>query len=179
MILQAPQKMQPGEAILLTLLYYLPKKPSFLTCNLLFRNCVPGSLAADKVKGKILVCDNSDGEYSAAEKAQMIIKTQHGSGIVIIDEEAISVASNYGSSPVAAVTKKDADLILSYINTTKNPVATILATKTVTKYKPAPAIAYFSARGPTISNINLLKVKNIPNAMSSLFTSSFGVIDIS
>lgn len=155
--------MQPGEAMLLTLLYYLTEKPSFcisfLTYNLLFRNCVPGSLVANKVKGKIIVCDNSDGEYSVTEKAEMIIKTQLGSGVVIIDEEAISLASNYGSSPVAAVTKKDVDLILSYINTTKNPVATVLATKTVTKYKPAPAIAFFSARGPTISNINLLKVK--------------------
>lgn len=121
------------------------------------RNCVPGSLVADKVKGKIIVCDNSDGEYSVTEKAQMIIATQLGSGVVIIDEDALSVASNYGSSPVAAVTKKDAAVILSYINTTNNPVATILATKTVTKYKPAPAVAYFSARGPTISNINLLK----------------------
>lgn len=41
----------------------------------------------------------------------------------------------------------------------RNPVATILPTVSVTKYKPAPVIAYFSARGPSPLTRNILKVK--------------------
>ena len=41
-----------------------------------------------------------------------------------------------------------------------NPVGTVLATKTVTNYKPAPIMAYFSSRGPAYSTKNILKVQS-------------------
>lgn len=37
------------------------------------------------------------------------------------------------------------------------PVATILPTVLVTKYSPAPAVAYFSSRGPSTQTENILK----------------------
>lgn len=40
-------------------------------------------------------------------------------------------------------------------------MATILPTETVTDYKPAPTIAYFSARGPSYATKNILKVKSL------------------
>ncbi|CAI0382517.1 unnamed protein product [Linum tenue] len=42
-------------------------------------------------------------------------------------------------------------------NLIRNPVATILATVATPKYKPAPEIAYFSARGPSQNSENLIK----------------------
>ncbi|XP_071924255.1 CO(2)-response secreted protease-like [Coffea arabica] len=120
------------------------------------RTCIPGALDKDKVKGKIIVCENSDGEYSPKEKLQTVI-SQGGIGVVLIDDDATTVASIYGSSPLATVTKKDGSEIISYINSTRNPTATILPTVTVTKYTPAPSIAYFSARGPAFNTRNLLK----------------------
>lgn len=39
-----------------------------------------------------------------------------------------------------------------------NPVATILPTEVVPNFKPAPAVAYFSSRGPTYGITSLLKV---------------------
>lgn len=40
----------------------------------------------------------------------------------------------------------------------RNPVATILPTVDVTGYKPAPVVAYFSARGPGGLTEGILKV---------------------
>lgn len=39
------------------------------------------------------------------------------------------------------------------------PVATITPTITVTEYKPAPVVAYFSSRGPSAQTGNILKVE--------------------
>lgn len=57
--------------------------------------------------------------------------------------------------PVRSIPNSSAEL-------PRDPVATILPTVTVTKYKPAPSIAYFSARGPAYNTKNLLKVKICP-----------------
>ncbi|KAL3514801.1 hypothetical protein ACH5RR_027518 [Cinchona calisaya] len=118
--------------------------------------CFPGSLNQKKVKGKILVCEDSDGVYSPREKLQAIL-SQGGIGLLLINDDLTHVASLYGSLPVATVTSEDGADILSYINSTRNPVATILPTRTVTEYKPAPSIAYFSSRGPAYSTENLIK----------------------
>ena len=83
-----------------------------------FRTCIPGALDKDKVKGKIIVCENSDGEYSPKEKLQTVI-SQGGIGVVLIDDDATTVASIYGSSPLATVTKKDGSEIISYVNSTR------------------------------------------------------------
>ncbi|KAL3514799.1 hypothetical protein ACH5RR_027516 [Cinchona calisaya] len=58
---------------------------------------------------------------------------------------------------MSIITYQDGDEILSYINSTRNPVATILPTVTVENYTPAPTVAYFSAIGPVEKNDNLIK----------------------
>ncbi|CAK9178396.1 unnamed protein product [Ilex paraguariensis] len=120
------------------------------------RNCNPGSLDKNKVKGKIVLCENTDDEFSVQEKLDEV---QHlgGIGLVLSDDDARSVASTFGAFPMTVVTLNDADEILSYINSTSNPLATILPTIAVTNYKPAPTVAYFSARGPSYSTKDLLK----------------------
>lgn len=120
------------------------------------RTCIPGALDKNKVMGKIIVCENYDGGYSPREKLETVI-SQGGIGVVLIDDNAATVASVYGSSPIATVTRKDGSEIISYINSTRHPTATILPTVTVTKYAPAPSIAYFSGRGPAANTRKLLK----------------------
>ncbi|XP_057975466.1 CO(2)-response secreted protease-like [Malania oleifera] len=120
------------------------------------RNCNPGSLDKNMTKGKIVLCDNDDKSYSSRQKIQEV-QSQGGIGLVLVDDQSGVVAFNYKSFPVSVITSKDAPNILSYITSTKNPVATILPTKTVIKYKPAPTIAYFSSRGPSSAILNLLK----------------------
>lgn len=120
------------------------------------RNCKPNSLGEDKIKGRIVLCDKDDGEYTQTEKLEEV-KRLGGVGLILIEDETRAVASRYGAFPLTVITSKDASEILSYINSTRNPVATILATVSVEQYKPAPAVAYFSSRGPSYATKSLLK----------------------
>ncbi|GFP86971.1 co(2)-response secreted protease [Phtheirospermum japonicum] len=121
-------------------------------------NCIPGSLDGGKVKGKIIVCENSDGDYKMVEKLD-VLKTQLGVvGMIVISNDMRQTALKYGASPIATVMEDDGVQILSYINSTSNPVATILPTRVIpNNYKPAPVAAVFSSRGPSYATENLLK----------------------
>ncbi|XVF35926.1 hypothetical protein REPUB_Repub19eG0013900 [Reevesia pubescens] len=120
------------------------------------RNCNPETLDQEIIKGKIVVCDNKDGSYEPSEKKDEV-KSLGGIGVVVIDDESRAVASTFGTFPTTVISSKDGANVLSYINSTKNPVATILPTTSPTKYKPAPIIAYFSSRGPSTIPKNILK----------------------
>ncbi|XP_060199858.1 CO(2)-response secreted protease-like [Lycium barbarum] len=120
------------------------------------RSCVPDSLDEKKVKGKIVLCDNRDGEYSVSMKLSEV-RSKGGVGFILVDDDARTVAPKFKSFPAAVVTEKDSNEILTYINSTKNPLASVLPTVSITKYKPAPIVAYFSSRGPSYNTPNLLK----------------------
>ncbi|KAI3431997.1 uncharacterized protein J3R85_007656 [Psidium guajava] len=120
------------------------------------RNCNPSSMEAAKIKGKIVICDNDDQEFSKTSKFEEV-KDLEGVGLILVDDEERSVASIYGAFPMTIVSSKDASEILSYVNSTSNPVATVLATVAVGNYKPAPSVAYFSSRGPSSITKNILK----------------------
>ncbi|KAL4298384.1 hypothetical protein GQ457_12G030640 [Hibiscus cannabinus] len=120
------------------------------------RNCHPDSLDQEVIKGKIVVCENLDGLYSPSQKKDEV-KRLGGVGAVLIDDESRQIASSFGTFPASVIRTEDNAKVLSYINSTKNPVATILRTTSPTKYTPAPVIAYFSSRGPSTVPKNILK----------------------
>ncbi|CAI9777909.1 unnamed protein product [Fraxinus pennsylvanica] len=138
------------------LIYGSSAKPIHTLDDSEARNCNPGSFQDDQVKGKIILCESKDDDYSAENKFESL-KKQGAIGMILINDNERAVASSFGSSPVAVVTEEDGAQILSYINSTRNPVATILPTVVVPKYKPAPVVPYFSSRGPSFSTQNLLK----------------------
>nr|XP_015887199.2 CO(2)-response secreted protease-like isoform X1 [Ziziphus jujuba var. spinosa] len=119
------------------------------------RNCDEIQMDKDKVKGKIVICDSDDG-YRPYDKRDAV-KNMGGIGAVIIDTLTRSVAENFGGFPTTVISSKDAQDILSYWNSTSKPVATILPTVAITKYKPAPVIAYFSSRGPAFTTNKIIK----------------------
>ncbi|XP_059633028.1 CO(2)-response secreted protease-like [Cornus florida] len=119
-------------------------------------HCYPESLDQNQVKGNILVCENDDGMYSDKEKLAGVIE-KGGIGLILIDDVARAVSSFYGADPISVITSKDASEIVSYASSTSNPVATILPTVSVTKYKPAPRVIFFSSRGPSYGTKNVLK----------------------
>ncbi|CAI0382515.1 unnamed protein product, partial [Linum tenue] len=127
----------------------------FDTSELYIRNCVPGSIDKAKVNGTIVLCENKDPDYPGFGKV-LEIQYNGGVGVIFIDDLKRRVASTLKDFPAVVISSKDAAEILSY-NSTKNPVATILATVATPKYKPAPEIAYFSARGPSQNSENLIK----------------------
>ncbi|KAF6174318.1 hypothetical protein GIB67_040811, partial [Kingdonia uniflora] len=120
------------------------------------RNCNPSSMDGAKIKGKIVLCEHSDDSYSKTEKMKEV-KKLGGIGLVLIDELEKAIAFPFGDFPMTVISSKEGAEILSYINSTRKPVATILPTVSVTEYKPAPTVAYFSSRGPSLQTRNLLK----------------------
>ncbi|XP_047170764.1 CO(2)-response secreted protease [Vigna umbellata] len=120
------------------------------------RQCHPDSLDASKVKGKIVLCDGRNDEYSTSEIIDTV-KTLGGIGLVHITDSNGAIASYYGDFPATVISSKDGASILQYINSSNNPAATILPTTTVLDYKPAPLVPDFSSRGPSSLSSNILK----------------------
>ncbi|XP_076927053.1 CO(2)-response secreted protease-like [Bidens hawaiensis] len=120
------------------------------------RNCIPRALDREKVKGNIILCENEQKLYTAKQKLSGV-KRLGAIGMVFISDNARSVASSTGLFPVAAVSRKDGKKIISYAKKERNPMATILPTVSVTEYKPAPVVAYFSSRGPSYATKDILK----------------------
>ncbi|XP_058090783.1 CO(2)-response secreted protease [Magnolia sinica] len=120
------------------------------------RNCNLNALDRNKINGTIVLCEHSDTIYSKRQKRDMV-KKLGGVGLVLVDDTEKLVAFTYGVYPMTVISSDAAAEIHSYINSTRNPVATILPTVSVTEYKPAPAVAYFSSRGPSIQTGNILK----------------------
>ncbi|XAR61627.1 Tripeptidyl-peptidase II [Bertholletia excelsa] len=119
-------------------------------------NCNPDALDEAKVKGKIVVCEIDDDEYTDDEKAQEV-QNQGGIGAILVDNQPTFKASTYGSFPVSVIPTSNASDLLKYLNSTSNPVGTIIPTVTVKNFKPAPVVASFSSRGPSYATNRLLK----------------------
>ncbi|KAL6216281.1 hypothetical protein ACLB2K_009504 [Fragaria x ananassa] len=94
------------------------------------RNCDEGSLEEKLIKGKIVICD-TDVPFYTTENQIATVKSLGGIGVVFTRDDNIGImADTYGAFPASAISLKDAKDIFSYINSTRNPVATILPTET-------------------------------------------------
>ncbi|XP_042392550.1 CO(2)-response secreted protease-like [Zingiber officinale] len=120
-------------------------------------HCDYETLDSKKIKGKIVLCINNKNDDSSETLKIDGLQSSGAVGAIFIDDLERAVANIYTSFPVTKISSRSADEILSYINSTKNPVASILPTITVNKYRPAPAVAYFSSRGPSSQTSNILK----------------------
>ncbi|XP_044483561.1 subtilisin-like protease SBT4.3 [Mangifera indica] len=110
--------------------------------------CSGSCLNRSAVKGKIVLCELSEGSIVAhqASAAGSITKIDQASGPV----------SDVVSWPTSSVTSEDYDSIISYMNSTKNPQAEILKTESI-KDSDAPIVAAFSSRGPNTILPEILK----------------------
>ncbi|XP_068658835.1 subtilisin-like protease SBT5.6 [Aristolochia californica] len=130
----------------------VPGTPNNITAG----QCLPGSLDPKKVKGKIVFCLRGNGarvgkgmEVKRAGGAAFILGNLPGNGA------EISVDANV--LPGTSVTSDDAEAILKYINSTRNPMAKVIPAKTILDVKPAPFMAAFSSTGPNLLEPNILK----------------------
>ncbi|KAG8077788.1 hypothetical protein GUJ93_ZPchr0007g5199 [Zizania palustris] len=118
--------------------------------------CLPKSLASEKVRGKIVVCLRGTG--LRVEKG-LEVKRAGGAAIVLGNPPA------YGSEvpvdahvlPGTAVSTADVNAILRYVNSSSNPMAVLDRSRTVVDVKPSPVMAQFSSRGPNVIEPNILK----------------------
>ncbi|KAK9699200.1 hypothetical protein RND81_08G159500 [Saponaria officinalis] len=116
------------------------------------RICKPKSLVEkSKVNGKIVLC-NFDRGYDPYQ-----LRSSKAVGVIGIRGKLNSEAKFFGILPATVILSKDASKISKYIGSSRKPVATILATRSVFPHKPAPIVPNFSARGPVFGLANLIK----------------------
>ncbi|XP_042416368.1 subtilisin-like protease SBT5.6 isoform X2 [Zingiber officinale] len=118
--------------------------------------CLPNSLDAKKVKGKIVTCLRGAGLRVAKG---LEVKRAGGAAIILGNS-----VPNGNEIPVdahvlagTAISSDGAIALLEYINSSSNPTAKIAPARTVLQVSPAPVIAGFSSRGPNRIAPNLLK----------------------
>ncbi|CAL9056224.1 unnamed protein product [Musa banksii] len=118
--------------------------------------CLPNSLDAKKVRGKIVVCLRGSGLRVAKG---LEVKRAGGAAIILGNAEANGneIPVDAHVLPGTAVSSDDAIAILKYIEAARRPSAKIGSARTVLGVTPAPVMAAFSSRGPNRVEPNILK----------------------
>ncbi|KAF5741814.1 putative Cucumisin precursor [Tripterygium wilfordii] len=118
--------------------------------------CFEESLPRAIVEGKMVVCDR--GVNGRAEKGQ-VVKESGGAAMILtnteinLEEDSVDVHV----LPATLIGFSESVRLKAYLNSTRNPTARILFGGTVIGRSRAPAVAQFSARGPSLSNPSILK----------------------
>ncbi|XP_030467685.1 subtilisin-like protease 1 [Syzygium oleosum] len=120
--------------------------------------CLPGSLRGrSDLIGKVVVCEISDGrgrvnkgqEVKDAGRAAMILVNGPPEGYTtLVDAHVL---------PAVHVTYVAGTVIKSYLSTVPAPMTTILFRGTHVGGLAAPAVSFFSSRGPNIQSPSILK----------------------
>ncbi|KAL0435919.1 UNVERIFIED_CONTAM: Subtilisin-like protease SBT1.5 [Sesamum radiatum] len=118
--------------------------------------CTAGSLDEESVRGKIVVCDRGGSPRVAKGE---VVKKAGGAGVVVANVPPIGegLVADSHLIPGLAVTESARLTIREYINSSPNPRATMVFLGTEIGVKPAPVVASFSARGPSIESPYVLK----------------------
>ncbi|KAL9346669.1 hypothetical protein Peur_061522 [Populus x canadensis] len=116
--------------------------------------CYPESLDPTKVRGKIVYC--LGGMIPDVEKSLVVAQTG-GVGMILADQSADSSSMPRGFFvPTSLVSAIDGLSVLSYIYSTKSPVAYISGSTEIGKVV-APVMASFSSTGPNEITPEILK----------------------
>ncbi|CAD6263987.1 unnamed protein product [Miscanthus lutarioriparius] len=119
--------------------------------------CGNGSLNGFDVKGKIVLCDEGNGVRRVDKGAE--VKRAGGIGMIMTNvfTEGYNTLADAHVLPASHVSYAAGVAIKKYINSTANPTAQIFFRGTVLGTSPAPAMAFFSSRGPSLYNPGILK----------------------
>ncbi|XP_075488830.1 subtilisin-like protease SBT1.1 [Primulina tabacum] len=117
--------------------------------------CTTGSLSPNLIKGKIVVCDR--GINSRVSKGEQV-KMAGGDGMILanIGNQGDELFADPHVLPATSLGASAANAIKKYINSSSK--ATAMIKFEGTKYtKPAPVLAAFSSRGPSLIDPNIIK----------------------
>ncbi|XP_044502783.1 subtilisin-like protease SBT1.2 [Mangifera indica] len=118
--------------------------------------CLRGSLPKKKVQGKMVICDR--GINGRAEKGEAV-KEAGGAAMILantvinLEEDSVDVHV----LPATLIGFAEAIRLKAYINSVRRARARIIFGGTVIGRSRAPAVAQFSARGPSFYNPTILK----------------------
>ncbi|XP_019085272.1 PREDICTED: subtilisin-like protease SBT4.5 isoform X1 [Camelina sativa] len=108
--------------------------------------CTPHCLDTKRVKGKIVLCNSAQNSDEVQSK---------GAVASIVKSSKVDYALIF-SFPVSVLSEEDYNSVLSYMNLTKNPKATVLKSETIFN-QTAPITASYSSRGPNTLIPDILK----------------------
>ncbi|KAG2724231.1 hypothetical protein I3760_01G007800 [Carya illinoinensis] len=118
--------------------------------------CMMGTLAPEKVAGKIVLCDRG---VNARVQKGAVVKAAGGAGMVLANtatngEELVADAHLL---PATSVGERSGNAIKNYLFSDPKPTVTILFEGTKIGIQPSPVIAAFSSRGPNSITPEILK----------------------
>ncbi|KAI4313550.1 hypothetical protein L6164_026520 [Bauhinia variegata] len=116
----------------------------------LARFCVPNTLDPNLVKGKIVLCDGDSSRIAATSTFLA------GAVGVLTQGETRRDSASIFPLPGSYLNSHDGANTFIYLNSTRNPTATIFRSKEV-KNTLAPAVVSFSSRGPNRLTPDILK----------------------
>ncbi|XP_057811863.1 subtilisin-like protease [Salvia miltiorrhiza] len=118
--------------------------------------CPADLLSRSDIRGKIVVCEL--GEIPRIRQGTAV-KDAGGAAMILINFRiyANTTLADADVLPTTNVGYEDGLKIKAYINSTRNPTATISFQGTVIGDDRAPAVAAFSSRGPNFPSLGVLK----------------------
>ncbi|KAI3422771.1 uncharacterized protein J3R85_011866 [Psidium guajava] len=120
--------------------------------------CLPGSLESrSDLQGKVVVCDLGDGSQQVAKGQE--VKNAGGVAMILVNGPTEGYTTLAGAHVLPAVLLPYAAgrEIKRYLSTALAPTATILFKGTQIEKSVAPAVSFFSSRGPGIQSPGILK----------------------
>ncbi|KAG9153345.1 hypothetical protein Leryth_018053 [Lithospermum erythrorhizon] len=110
----------------------------------------------DVVKGKIVVCLSSS---FSDQQMGINVRDAGGVGMILINEikHGYTILADAFDVPTSQVSYAAGQQILTYLNSTTNPTASLVFNGTILGVKEAPMIAFFSSRGPNRQSPGILK----------------------
>ncbi|KAL3645619.1 hypothetical protein CASFOL_010799 [Castilleja foliolosa] len=119
--------------------------------------CGAGSLDEFDIKAKVVLCERG-GDVSRIAKGQTV-KDAGGVAMILINgkPDGYSTLVDAHVLPATHLSHVDGEKIKAYINSTSNPMATIIFKGTMIGDKRAPVVASFSSRGPNSESPGILK----------------------
>lgn len=116
--------------------------------------CESGSLSRKDVRGKYVFCNAGEG---GIHEQMYEVQSNGGRGVIAASNmKEIMDPSDY-VTPVVLVTPSDGAAIQRYATAAAAPRASVRFAGTELGVKPAPAVAYFSSRGPSPVSPAILK----------------------
>ncbi|KAJ0970922.1 hypothetical protein J5N97_018881 [Dioscorea zingiberensis] len=122
----------------------------------LFATCTIDGLVDVNVTGMAVLCDDGDIEWVAKGK---VVKDAGGAAMIIAGSpsEGYTTFASPHVLPAAQVSAFDGEAIKEYINSVSDATATFSFHGAVYNVTPSPVMAFFSSRGPSGQDPNVLK----------------------
>ncbi|GLU19611.1 hypothetical protein SLE2022_358510 [Rubroshorea leprosula] len=135
-------------------------KGRVVKANIYFANgiCESGYWNQKPAVGRVILCFSTSGQLPV-EIAQAAVKTAKGLGLIFAEPLTKQTADvDIAIIPTVYVDIAQGTRIWNYITESpKFPIVQIAPSKTIIRRSPAPAVAYFSSRGPSTTSPDVLK----------------------